>query len=226
MDISARLTILYPCLAAAFGLLASVLSLKSLRTKRSDRGAVFLYFLSFFCLLFVLPVSLIILQEDRPLPVLRSLGLQAGDFKLGLILTAAAVPLVWASTLVSRRDPAMRLQYPFSPDACRNPRTFALYAVAYVLLYYLPWEFAFRGLLFFPLIGAVGLVPALAVQTMASTLYHLGHPHKEILAALIAGFLFGFIAHKTQSILFTTMIHGMVGVWTDAALCRLRRSTP
>ncbi|OGD25712.1 MAG: hypothetical protein A2Y56_13810 [Candidatus Aminicenantes bacterium RBG_13_63_10] len=225
MDISPRLTVLYPYLALAFALLASTLSLRSWRRRAGEHKAALLYFLAFFLLLLALPVLIVLVQGGQPLEFLRGLGLRAGDVRLGLLLTAAAVLPAFLSTLVSRRDPAMQRQYPFSKSACLSARKLAAYEIAYVVLYYLPWEFAFRGLLFFPLIPDLGLVPALAVQTLLSTLYHIGHPDTEILAALGAGIVFGLVAYHTGSILYTAAIHGLVGVLTDTALCRRHRLT-
>lgn len=225
MDISPRLAVLYPCLALSLGLLSSVLSLRSWRRRADEHRAALLYFLSFFILMLALPAAVVVLQGNRPLEFLRAAGVQAGNVRLGLLLTAAAVPLAALSALISRRDPAMRRQYPFSKAACGGAGKFAAYGTAYLFLYYLPWEFVFRGLLFFPLAGTLGLAPALAVQTMLSTVYHLGHPDTEVLAALGAGFAFGLVAYHTRSILYTAAIHGLVGLLTDAALCRLSRRT-
>lgn len=223
MDISPRLTILYPYLALAFALLASLLSLRSWRRRVEEQQAALLYFLFFFLLLLALPVLIVFVQGGGALEFLRGVGLQPGNVRLGLLLTAAGIFPAWLSTFVSRRDPAMRRQYPFSKAACRGAGKTAAYETAYFILYYLPWEFAFRGLLFFPLVGAIGLVPALAVQTLASTLYHLGHPDTEVLGALGVGFIFGLVAYHTHSIFYSTAIHGMVGVLTDLALCRAHR---
>jgi len=223
MDISPRLTILFPCLALAFGLLATVLSLKSWRKRVEEHRAALFYFLSFFILLGALPVLIILLQGGRPLEFLGAVGLRAGNVRLGLILVAVAVPFAALSTLVSRRDQAMLRHYPFSKAACRGAKKLAAYEAAYLILYYLPYEFAFRGLLFFPLVGALGLLPALAVQTMLSTLYHRGHPETEILGALGSGFVFGLVAFHTQSIFYAAAIHGLCGVLTDTTLCRRHR---
>lgn len=225
MDISTKLTVLYPYLALAFGLLASVLSLGSWRKRVEEHRAAMLYFLSFFLLLLALPVLITALLGAQPWDFLRSVGLRAGNIRLGLLLTAAAAPLAAMSTLVSRRDPAMMRHYPFSKAACLGGRKRAAYEAAYLVLYYLPWEFVFRGLLFFPLVGVLGLLPALAVQTMLSTVYHLGHPDMEVLAALGMGFVFGLIAFHTQSVFYAAAIHGLTGVLTDAAICRRSRPT-
>ncbi|MBN2198357.1 MAG: CPBP family intramembrane metalloprotease [Candidatus Aminicenantes bacterium] len=223
MDALSRLTTLTPYLALAFGLLASVLSLRSWRKRVEEHRAALLYFLSFFVLLGILPVLIILFQGNRPLEFLGAAGLRAGNVRLGLLLVAVSSPFAALSTLVSRRDPAMIRHYPFSKAACSGAKKLAAYEAAYLVFYYLPWEFAFRGLLFFPLVGALGLVPALAVQTMLSTLYHLGHPDTEILAAVGSGFVFGLVAFHTQSIFYAAAIHGLCGVLTDTTLCRRHR---
>ena len=112
----------------------------------------------------------------------------------------------------------MKAQYPFSKEACAGLKKFVIYETCYLGLYYLPWEFLFRGLLFFPLIPAIGLLPAVAVQTTISTIYHFGHPDAEIFAALGGGIVFGLIAQATGSFLYTFIIHSLAGIATDSFL--------
>ncbi|MGB9004438.1 MAG: CPBP family intramembrane glutamic endopeptidase [Candidatus Aminicenantales bacterium] len=219
MGTSAELPLLYPYLALAFTLLATVFSRRRLAARSDEFKATLLYFAFFFLLLFALPVLAVLLTDRNSLDFLGRVGLRVGNWRLGLGLAAAAVPLALAGALVSGRDPLMRDYYPFSKAACLSPKRLALYETSYFFLYYWPWEFAFRGVLFFPLVGALGLVPALAVQTLLSTLYHIGHPDTEIAAALAAGFLFGLIAYFTRSILYTAAIHALFGLTTDVAFC-------
>jgi membrane protease YdiL (CAAX protease family) len=219
----AELPALYAALALAFTLLLTVFSRRQLSVRRDEYRATLLYFGFFFLLLFALPAAAILIINKAGMEVLGDIGLRFGRWKLGLALAAAAVPLALAGALVGGRDKGLSEFYPFAPSACRGGKRLVLYETAYLILYYLPWEFVFRGLLFFPLAGAVGLLPALAIQTMLSTLYHIGHPDTEIAASLAAGFLFGLIAYHTQSVLYTTAIHAMFGIATDLASCRRRR---
>jgi membrane protease YdiL (CAAX protease family) len=64
----------------------------------------------------------------------------------------------------------------------------------------------------------VGLIPALAVQTIISTLYHFGHPPSEIFAALGAGVIFGLVAYATGSIFYASILHAAVGISNDVFL--------
>jgi len=219
----AELPALYAYLAVAFTLLQTVFSRSRLSARGDDYRKTLVYFCFFSLLLFALPVAALLLADRAGLDFLAGVGLKLGRWRLGLVLVAAAVPLALTGALIGGRDRGLSRFYPFAPSACRDAKRLALYETAYLVLYYLPWEFAFRGLLFFPLAATVGLLPALALQTMLSTLYHIGHPASEIAAALAAGFLFGLIAYHTQSIVYTTAIHALFGISTDVASCLRRR---
>ncbi len=215
--------LLYVYLTLAFAAMMTGLQRRTLQAKFGDlRGAV-LYFVAFFAMFLAVPVLIIVACGPHPGEYLRFLGLTAGHAGMGLLLAAAGVPAALVAGFIGSRDPAMRQQYPFSKAACSSPQRFVLYEAAYLVLYYLPWEFLFRGVLFFPMVPLVGLIPALAVQTIASTLYHYGHPASEVFAATAAGFIFGLIAYATGSILYTVAIHAMVGIASDTFICLRRR---
>jgi len=210
--------LLYPYLALAFTLMVTVFHHRSLRRNRDELNAVLLYFAAFFLFFLVAPIALIMLSAADPGAFLRSAGLTLGRSGRGLALSAAAVPVCLAAAFIGSRDPAMREQYPFAKAACRTPATFVAYEAAYLVLYYLPWEFLYRGLLFLVLLPALGLGPALALQAIISTLHHFGHPDSEIWAACGSSFIFGLVAWITGSFLYTVFIHALVGMANDTFL--------
>jgi membrane protease YdiL (CAAX protease family) len=61
----------------------------------------------------------------------------------------------------------------------------------------------------------VALTRAILIQTMASTLLHIGKPAPETFAAIIAGVAFGLIAWRTRSILAPVALHWGIGVLND-----------
>lgn len=207
--------------AVALTLLQTVFGRKRfLKNSPDDRLAAQRYFLAMFVFGLAVPVTAAFALASDPVRLLASLGLRAGNAKLGLILVAIAIPVAAVVGAIGSRDPAMRAFYPFSKRALANRRAFLGYEASYFLFYYSAWEFVFRGVLFFPLAATAGLLPALAVSTLASTLFHLGHPDTEIFAALAAGVIFGFIAWKTGSFLYLIPIHAAIGIATDAFLYR------
>lgn len=218
------LALVYLELALALTLLATVLHFRHARKARAELAAVRLYFASFFGLGLLAPGLIVALTSAEPLALLASWGWTFGQSGPGLMIVAAGLPLAVLASAVGSRDPEMIRMYPFAKDAYSSMRTFLVYQASYVLLYYLPWEFIFRGVLFLPLVPAIGLLPALAVQTLISTLFHIGHPDSEVFAAAGAGLLFGAIAWLTGSFFYTFVLHAAAGVATDTFLYRRRRS--
>jgi membrane protease YdiL (CAAX protease family) len=202
-------------LVLALTLLATVLHFRALRQERDELKAVRLYFVLFFALMLALPCLTAALASPDPKALLASLGWTLGRTGRGFALAAIGLPIAVLAGLIGSRDPGMKKMYPFAKGACASRAAFARYELSYLVLYYLPWEFAFRGVLFLPLIPAVGLLPALAVQTAVSTLLHIGHPDTEVFAAAGAGIVFGLIAHLTGSFLYTWVLHAAVGIATD-----------
>ncbi len=220
LDPGVTRALLYPYLALAFTLMVTVFHHRNLRRGRSELRAFLLYFALFFLFFLVLPLALILLSAADPAAFLRLLGLSSGRAGRGLMLSVIAIPLCLAAAFIGSRDPALREQYPFAKAACRTPGNFVAYEAAYLFLYYLPWEFLYRGLLFLMLVPALGLFPALALQTIISTIHHFGHPESEIWAACGAGFIFGLVAWFSGSILYTVFMHALVGIGNDVFLYR------
>lgn len=199
----------------AFALLFSFFHYRRLLQKWDDFRAFLGYFAAVFCLFLVIPGLIILLSAPDPRLFLQEAGLSTGKWGKGLLISALGAPLAVLSGFVGSRDPGLRRFYPFSKIACRSSQSFILFEAAYLLLYYVSWEFLYRGILFFPLIPAIGLVPALSLQTIISTLHHVGHPQSEILAALAAGFIFGLVAYLTGSIIYSIFLHALTGISTD-----------
>ena len=199
----------------AFALLFSFFHYRQLLQKWDDQRAFLAYFIAVFCLFLVIPTLIIFLFSPDPVLFLREAGLTLGNWRRGLALVAGGAPLAVLSGFIGSRDAELSRFYPFSKVACRSPRSFIAFEAAYLVLYYTAWEFLYRGILFFPLIPAIGLVPALSLQTIISTLHHAGHPQSEIFAALGAGFIFGFVAYFTGSFIYAIFLHALTGISTD-----------
>ena len=222
--------VLLGILLLSFTLLASFLNHRNL-TKRfsSDFPAFLAYFAFFFLLLFVVPLVSFLLAGRAAGFAPAALGLRIGNWKLGLLSCLLVIPLGAITLANSIRDPVIRGQYPFSKDAMATPLRFALYEAAYILLYYLAWDFAFRGALQFSLAallapGLPGTIAAISVQTLVSTVYHLGHPDSEIWGAFAVGIIFGAIAAVTGSFLYSFAIHAVVGAGNDVFIYRYTRA--
>lgn len=217
------LALVYLELVLALALVSTVLHFRRLRETRDELKAVRIYFLAFFGLLLALPSLLVLATAGRPLETFASFGWTFGRSGLGATLTLGGLPLAILAGYLGSRDPALQKMYPFAKAACADRRTFVGYEVSYLALYYWPWEAVFRGALFLPLVPAIGLLPALAVQTTISTLLHIGHPDSEVFAAAGAGLAFGLLAYFTGSFVYPLILHASTGITADTCLFLRRR---
>jgi uncharacterized protein len=162
-------------------------------------------------LLLVLPLAVLLLRRDMP-PTLR---LGWGDWRFGLTVTAAVGAVAAVALGLGARLPDVQATYPW-PGAWAG--TTALHLLAWAGLYgiyYVAFEFFYRGFLLRTLEGAWGLPAAIWVQTVASTLVHLGKPLPETLAAIPFGLLFAVLAVRGRSLLWPILLHLAIGLSTD-----------
>jgi membrane protease YdiL (CAAX protease family) len=207
-----------------------------------DGGAYWLRFALSFALLGLLPLALARAFGERP----ADLGLRFDAPILRSRLYWTAVPLAFAAGALGALWPDVAAYYPYSRDLVGRSSAggawpFLAHAAAYFFLYYLPWEFFFRGFLLLGLArglpasspgagtgtttgGASGsdrasLAAALVLfQTMPSTMLHVGHPLSELFGAVVAGIGFGILAWRTRSIVPGLLIHAALGIGADALI--------
>jgi len=201
--------------------------------------AYWLRFALSFLLLGAAPLVLALAFGDRP----SELGLRSGGPLFRSPWFWCALPAAILVGAIGAASPDIAAYYPYAPDlagrvAAEGALPFLFHYAAYFFLYYLPWEFFFRGFLILGL--AKGLSPAevppdtstrtgmaapghgaalaaalVLFQTMPSTMLHVGHPMTELASAVIAGLGFGILAWKSGSILPGLLIHAAIGLGTD-----------
>jgi len=131
--------------------------------------------------------------------------------------------LIWGPVFVlcgyiAAQMPAVRTYYPTDPGAGASPGCFARHALA-LALFYLGWEFHFRGFMQFGLRRAMGEANALLVVVLVSCLLHVGRPAVETYLSLLGGLLWGLLAFHTRSILSGTLQHYLLALSLDWFLC-------
>lgn len=162
-------------------------------------------------LLLVVPAALLRFFGDHP----AGLTWRWGDRRFGLPATIVSVAVAVVLMYFGAQNPAIRATYPWAgywPGL--SIFTFIGWAALYSL-YYLSFEFFYRGFMLRVLEPKWGLTTAIWVQTLASVLIHLGKPLAEVLAALPAGFIFAILAVRGRSLLWPTLLHLVIGLSTD-----------
>ncbi len=108
--------------------------------------------------------------------------------------------------------------YPYNPLAGVSWGLLVVHSLTYLFLYYLSWEFMFRGFIQLGLTQTVGVVPAVLTQVLASTMLHYGHPASETFGCVAGGFLWGFLVYRTKSIFSGWGQHAALGIALDWSL--------
>lgn len=145
---------------------------------------------------------------------LKELGLKVGNYKEGLVMTFTvifvAIPFLW----IASKNSSFISEYPLALKVVELKRIFIIYEIAY-LLYYIGWEFIFRGFLQMTLKERFGIPGAIMVQTFVSCIMHIGKPAGELWMSIPAGIIFGIMTFKTGSILYALIAHWSIGVILD-----------
>ena len=166
---------------------------------------------SAFLLMFGIPALFIrLVFRER----LRDYGLRAGNWKTGLKWIVFLLPVMVLTAFLAAAGADMQAEYPLVKSAAAVPH-FLLAAEAAYLIYYLGWEFCFRGFMLFGLEERLGALPAVLIQMIPSTLVHIGKPFGETIGAVFGGLLFGYLALRTRSIWTPLLLHAVLGISTD-----------
>lgn len=145
---------------------------------------------------------------------LKEFGFRLGDISYGLKFVAIAAPiLIWAA-YTGASKPEMQLEYPLAKSMVGHWKLFLLVECFY-LVYYVSWEFLFRGFMLFGLERRFGALAAILIQTIPSAIVHIGKPASESFGAIFAGLAFGYLAIRSRSILYPLILHAVVGIATD-----------
>lgn len=169
-------------------------------------------FIRFFGLFFLLPAVYIKFALHRKL---KDFGLGFGDIKAGLKSLMILVPVIVVAIYFASAMPDVRSEYPLAKSLLHDKSHLLFYEAAYVIFYYIAWEFYFRGVLIYGLKNKFGIFNAILIQTISSCLVHIGKPEGEILGSIIVGIIFGLIAVRTKSIWYVFILHALIGVLTD-----------
>ena len=150
---------------------------------------------------------------------LADYGVQWGNRRTArsfLILLPGVLLVAYLASL----DPQVAAHYPMNKQAAASPTMFAFHAASYSM-FYLGWEFYFRGFMQMGLHKNLGRLHAVAVQVLASSLLHIGKPASETFAAIAGGLFLGLLAYRTRSLLSGLMLHFLLGVALDWFICYL-----
>jgi membrane protease YdiL (CAAX protease family) len=176
----------------------------------------------FAAFLFLLVCPALIIAKKWKIPF-NSIGTQKGNYKLGIILllvSLIAIPLLYIGT----NDPELIAEYPLSKETLTPWYFFVFYELLYGFFYYMSYEFYFRGLMQIGLNKHWKKWQGILFVTIITTFIHwipMNKPISEIIGAFAVGFVFGYLAEKTESWYYIFGIHYFIGIITDT-FCGMR----
>ena len=169
------------------------------------------HFGSAFALFGLIPALIVTLVFREPL---AEWGVRLGDMTWGWKAFAVLTPPMVGLSFLASRNPEFLAEYPLNRAAGDGPLAFAVHAAAY-LFFYVGWEFGFRGFVQFGLRERLGDWNAILVQTLASSLLHVGKPFGETAGAVLGGLVWGVVAFRSRSLLVPLLTHWLLGLSLD-----------
>lgn len=145
---------------------------------------------------------------------IRSYGIAFGKIKFWLpvllIFFLFMIPIIfWAS-----RMPSFQKTYPMLPLAKEGIHGFIVAELSFGI-FFIFWEFFFRGYMLFALEKRTGFLVANGIQAMAFAFMHFGKPELEVYSALAGGLIIGWLAWRSKSFLPAFFIHWAIQFTMD-----------
>lgn len=157
-----------------------------------------------------------------PAVFLRTVGMRPEGLTFGRGNAAFALPLVlllWLLAIVplffATAGEAFHNTYPWSGVWAGESLANLLTWLGIYALYYLAFEYFYRGFLLRVVADRYGLTTGIWLQALAATLIHVGKPLPELLTALPASLVFGVLAVRGRSLLYPFLLHWLIGASTD-----------
>ncbi len=166
---------------------------------------------------FFLPVTiLLVIFRRKP----SEIGLGAGRWRLAMVVLLLYLPLAWAGTFFLSAQSSFLALYPHYRTAAYRWDHLLYYESLYIL-YWIGWEYLWRGYLLFGLAHRWGAY-AIVIQTLPFALLHAQKPFAEALLSIPGGLLLGVLVWQTRSFWVAVPIHAaqmfFLDVWSALRL--------
>lgn len=149
--------------------------------------------------------------------------------KTAIIICCIIYPLVIISTFFTAKDPVLSSEYPLSKLIGTSWSVFIMYEICY-FFYFFSYEAFFRGYLQFGMLkdkpSVKEIIIVILIQTIITTLFHIGKPVSEISMAALFGPVFGYVAIRFNSIWYGMIIHYVMNIFIDLNVLHILNKLP
>jgi hypothetical protein len=131
-----------------------------------------------------------------------------------LLITLLGIAVITPFVYFGARRPELYSLYPLVKSAGNSPKSFLESALFY-LLYYIGYEFCFRGFLFMGIKDDIGVWQALGVSLIATVMLHVTKPQSEMIMSIVIGIAFPIIVSRLGSLIPVILLHAYAGISLD-----------
>lgn len=176
----------------------------------AEAAGYFYWYGMCFVLLMLIPILAIALNPEEQL---KDYGLGLGNWKLGGTISLIFYAIMFVALLFFYKIPMVQKYYPLFDRSTESWQLFLFYELAYAL-YFVAWEFMFRGYMLFGLEKHIGKW-AIFVQMLPFAILHFGKPDLEALSSVFGGVILGWLAWRTRSFWYGVFMHAAMAVTLD-----------
>jgi len=133
---------------------------------------------------------------------------------ISIFITLLGIVVVTPAIYIGSKMPEFISIYPVVYNAGETPLLFLKSSVFY-FLFYIGYEFIFRGFLFMGIKEDIGMWKALSVSLLATVLIHVTKPMTEMTLSILIGLIFPIIVNRLKSIWPVIIIHAYIGIAFD-----------
>jgi len=134
-------------------------------------------------------------------------GLGVGDWRFALKALFAYLPLVIAGTWILSSQDAFQRVYPHFRGGIENGSLLLVYEATY-LLYWIGWEYLWRGFVLFGTTHTFG-VYSILIQAVPFALLHASKPVPEQMLSIVGGIALGAVVWRARSFWIAVPIHSL-----------------
>ncbi len=146
--------------------------------------------------------------------ILRELGFSFIHWKLALLLTLISIIIMVPIVIIASRTGDFHKVYPLFRIMKKGGWTFVKFEL-YFLLFFVFWEFLFRGFMLFAFAKHTDYRIAIFLQTIIFAFAHYGKPEIETLSSIFGGIFLGIIIYRVKNILPAAIIHFIIALTMD-----------
>ena len=145
---------------------------------------------------------------------LEDYGLKFKKPLISILIALLGILFVTPFTYFGAKNRDFISLYPLVKNSFGSVENFVK-AEFFYFLYYIGYEFFFRGFLFMGIRKHIGDWEAIGVSLMATVLLHVDRPEGEMAMAILAGIVFPIIVRKMKTLWPVILIHAYTGISLD-----------